>query len=63
MFISGKSKGSRGTMSAGGQTPVSGYKLESKKAQKNATKNMTSEQIKNIINILKVKIDLNKFNL
>ena len=48
-IINGKSNGSKATMSAGGQTPVSGYKLESKKAQKKATKNITSEQIKNII--------------
>ena len=37
------------TIPSGGQTPVSGYKLESKKAQKKATKNITSEQIKKII--------------
>ena len=49
VLISGKSNGSKASIPSGGHTPVSGYKLESKKAQKNATKNITSEQMKKII--------------
>ena len=49
VLIKGMSHALNVSIPAGGQTPVSGYKEASKKAQKNARKNITSEAMNSII--------------
>ena len=53
VFINGRSKGSKVLIPSGGHTPPTGKRDEAKKAQKNATKNITSEAINSIIPYLR----------